>query len=68
MSATFFQFSAKKLAFSSKTNVMMNFFQKLAVVSAKNALFSPKISAKISKNYYVGPWPPGCRVTTTKGQ
>jgi hypothetical protein len=35
----FSQFSAEKMAFFSKTNVMMKFLQKIAVVSAKNAIF-----------------------------
>jgi hypothetical protein len=38
----FCQFSAKKLAFSSKTNVMIKFFLKLAVVLAKNTNTFPK--------------------------
>jgi hypothetical protein len=33
----FCQISAEKLAFFSKTNVMITFLQKLAVVKAKNA-------------------------------
>jgi hypothetical protein len=33
----FRQFSVKKLAFFSKTNVMINFFQKLALFRVKNA-------------------------------
>jgi hypothetical protein len=32
-------FSAKKLAFFSKTNVMINFFQNLALFGVKNAKF-----------------------------
>jgi hypothetical protein len=35
----FSQFSAEKMAFFSKTNVIMKFLQKIAVVSAKNAIF-----------------------------
>jgi hypothetical protein len=41
------QFSAKKLPFFSKTNVMMKNFNKLALFSVKNANFSPIFSAKI---------------------
>jgi hypothetical protein len=35
----FLQFTEKKLAFFSKTNVMINFFKKLALFSVKNANF-----------------------------
>jgi hypothetical protein len=35
----FSQFSAKKLAFFTKTNVMINFFQNLALFWDKNAIF-----------------------------
>jgi hypothetical protein len=38
----FRQFSAKKLAFFSQTNVMIKFLQKEAVVLAKNANFFAK--------------------------
>jgi hypothetical protein len=38
----FCQFSAKKMAFFSKTNVMINFFQNLALFRVKNANFSAK--------------------------
>jgi hypothetical protein len=41
----FSQFSAKKLAFFSNTNVMINFFKNLV----KNANFSQKCLAKIFK-------------------
>jgi hypothetical protein len=37
----FRQFSAKKLAFFSKTNVMINFFHNLAFFWVKNAIFLP---------------------------
>jgi hypothetical protein len=43
----FWQFSAKKLAFFSKTDVMINFFQNLALLWAKNANFLLNFSAKI---------------------
>jgi hypothetical protein len=39
----FSQFSAKKLAFFSKTNVMINFFQSLALFWVKNANFFAKV-------------------------
>jgi hypothetical protein len=35
----FWQFSAEKTAFFSKTNVMINFFQNLALFCVKNANF-----------------------------
>jgi hypothetical protein len=35
-------FSTKKLAFFSKTNVMINFFQNLALFRVKNAIFFAK--------------------------
>jgi hypothetical protein len=43
----FRQFSAKKLAFFSKTNRMIQFLQKLAVVRAQDAIFSTNLSAQI---------------------
>jgi hypothetical protein len=43
----FWQFSAKKLAFFSKTNVMIKFLHNLAYFCVKNAIFLPKFSAKI---------------------
>jgi hypothetical protein len=43
----FCKFSAKKLAFFSKSNVMIKCLQKLAVVSAKRPIFSPNVLAKI---------------------
>jgi hypothetical protein len=45
----FSQFSAKKLAFFSKTNVMINFFQNLALFWVKNAKFLLNFLAKIFK-------------------
>jgi hypothetical protein len=45
----FSQFSAKKLAFCLNANVMINFFQNLALARVKNAIFSQKISAEILK-------------------
>jgi hypothetical protein len=53
----FCQFSAKKMPFFSKTNVMLNFFQKLAVVLAKNAnIFAKFFGENILKNHNIGPW------------
>jgi hypothetical protein len=44
----FCQFSAKKLAFFSKTNVMINFFSKFGfVLCQKTPIFSLNFSAKI---------------------
>jgi hypothetical protein len=40
---------AKKLAFFSKTNVMIKILHNLALFSVKNANFSLNISAKIFK-------------------
>jgi hypothetical protein len=45
----FGQFLAKKLAFFSKTIVMINFFQNLALFLVKNANFLLNFSAKIFK-------------------
>jgi hypothetical protein len=46
----FCQFSGRKLAFFSKTNVMINFFKKLAVVGTKNAnIFTKFFSENIFK-------------------
>jgi hypothetical protein len=45
----FCQFSAKKLAYFSNTTVLTNFLQKLAVVLAKNAIFSLNFVVKIFK-------------------
>jgi hypothetical protein len=42
----FCQFLAKKLTFFSKTNVMIKFFQKLAVVLSKNANIFDKFFGK----------------------
>jgi hypothetical protein len=50
----FRQFSATKLAFFSKTNVMIKFLQKLAVVWAKNTNIFAKILAKIFLNHNIG--------------
>jgi hypothetical protein len=43
----FHQFSATKLTFFSKTNVMINFFHNLALFWVKNAIFSPNFLAEI---------------------
>jgi hypothetical protein len=45
----FSQFSAKKLAFFSKANVMINYFQNLALFWVKNANFLQKFLAKVFK-------------------
>jgi hypothetical protein len=46
----------KKLAFFSKTNVMIQFLHNLALFWAKNAIFSPNFSAKLfKKNHNIGP-------------
>jgi hypothetical protein len=55
----FSQFSAKKLAFFSKTNVMIIFFQNLASFRVKNANFFANFLAKIfKKNHNIGPRSP----------
>jgi hypothetical protein len=52
----FCQFSAKKLAFFSKTNVMTTIFQKLAVAFAKNSnIFANFFGENILKNHNIGP-------------
>jgi hypothetical protein len=52
----FRQFLAKKLAFFSKTNVMIKFLHKLALFWVKNAIFSPIFWRKYLKNHNIGPW------------
>jgi hypothetical protein len=51
----FLPISAKKMAFFSKTNVMITILEKLTVVWAKNAKISLNFSAKIFKNHNIGP-------------
>jgi hypothetical protein len=47
----------EKIAFFSKNNVTIIFFQKLAVVSAKNANILDKFFLrKYLKNHNIGPW------------
>jgi hypothetical protein len=58
MIANFFdfnQFSAKKLAVFSKTNVMITFWHKLVEVCAKNANFFAKVFGKTFFNHNIGP-------------
>jgi branched-subunit amino acid transport protein AzlD len=45
----FSQFSAKKLTFFSKTNVMIKILHNIALFWVKNAIFSLNFSAKIFK-------------------
>jgi hypothetical protein len=55
----FSQFLAKKLAFFLNTNVMINFFQNLALFRVKNANFFAKFFwQKYLKNHNIGPWSP----------
>jgi hypothetical protein len=55
----FCQFSAKKLAFFSKTNVMINFFSKFGfVLSQKRQFFRQIFRRKYFKNHNIGPWSP----------
>jgi hypothetical protein len=52
----FRQFLAKKLAFFSKTNVMIKILHNLAfVLSRKRQFFSRDFFAKIKKNHNIGP-------------
>jgi hypothetical protein len=52
----FWQFSAKKLAFSSKTNVMIKILHNLALFWVKNTnFFRRKIRQKYLKNHNIGP-------------
>jgi hypothetical protein len=52
----FCQFSAKILAFFTKTNLVIKFLQQLALVWAKNAKFFRQIfRRKYSKNHNIGP-------------
>jgi hypothetical protein len=51
----FCQFSAKKLAFFSKTNVMIICFQNLALFWVKNANFFAKFFGEIFLNHNIGP-------------
>jgi hypothetical protein len=52
----FCQFSAKKLAFFSNTNVMINFFSKFSfVLSQKRQFFRKNFWRKYLKNHNIGP-------------
>jgi hypothetical protein len=53
----FRQFSAKKIEFISKTNVMINFLQNLGVrsLSQKTPIFCQMFRRKYFKNYNIGP-------------
>jgi hypothetical protein len=52
------QFSAKKMAFFSKTDVMIKFLYNLAlhILSQKRKKNLPIFGAKIFKNHNTGPW------------
>jgi hypothetical protein len=52
----FCPFSAKKLAFFSKTKVMINILHNLAFLSQKRQYFRQKIRQKYLKNHNIGPW------------
>jgi hypothetical protein len=52
----FWQFSAKKLAFFSKPNVMIKILHDLPLFWVKNANFFLNFSAKYFKNHNIGPW------------
>jgi hypothetical protein len=53
----FWQFSAKKLAFFSKTNVMIKILYILALFWVKNAeFFAEFFGENILKNHNIGPW------------
>jgi hypothetical protein len=52
----FRQFSAKKLAFFSKTNVMIKILHSLPLFWVKNANFCQQILRKHLKNHNIGPW------------
>jgi NADH:ubiquinone oxidoreductase subunit 4 (subunit M) len=49
------QFLAKKLAFFSKTNVMIKFLDNFLV---KTPIFPPIFCENILKNHNIGPWSP----------
>jgi hypothetical protein len=52
----FRHFSAKKLAFFSKTNVLIKILHKLALLLFKNAIFLLNFLPKYLKNHNIGPW------------
>jgi hypothetical protein len=52
----FWQFSAKKLVFFSKTNVMIENWRNLALFWVKNANFLQFFLQKYFKNHNIGPW------------
>jgi hypothetical protein len=59
----FRQFSAKKLAFFSKTNVTIIFWHNLSsfVLSQKRQFFHNFFRQKYFKNHSIGPWSSGGR-------
>jgi hypothetical protein len=54
----FGKFSAKKLAFFSKTNVMIQFLRNLAFAVSKKRHFCRNFWRKLKKNHKIGPWSP----------
>jgi hypothetical protein len=53
----FCQFSAKKLAFFSKTNVMITIFAKTSIsLSKKRQFFRQIFRRKYFHNHNIGPW------------
>jgi hypothetical protein len=53
----FWQYSAKKLAFFSKTNVILKILYNLGLFRVKNAnSFAEIFGEKYLKNYNIGPW------------
>jgi hypothetical protein len=54
----FWKFSAKKLAFFSKTNIMIKILHNLALFWVENANFFAKIFGENLKNHNIGPWSP----------
>jgi hypothetical protein len=61
----FWQISAKKLAFFSKTKVMINFLYNLALFWVKNAdIFCKLFRLKYFKNHNIGPWSPWFHVSS----
>jgi hypothetical protein len=56
-SAIFWQFSVKKLAFFSKTNVMSKFLHNLALfLDKERQIFCLFFRQKYLKNHNIGPW------------
>jgi hypothetical protein len=52
----FCQFSAKKMALFSKTNVMIKFLHNLALFSVKMSFLADFFRRKYLKNHNIGPW------------